>query len=339
MSGYLELADGGFLGVRDGLVLGRVSACDVVVNDSKASRRHARLIVEGGVVEIEDLNSSNGTLLNGKPVDRRMMRDGDEVRIGKTVIVYREGDLPGAKSTSRSTRGSAAVFDDDDDLFGDAPSSASTISEQPRPSPPAPELIVPKPKTPEAKTPEVRAPEARAPEPKAAKPTPPKPPAAKPAPPAAKPAPPAPSSPSDDLLGNDLFGDDLSGDDAAPASNPPPPKPAPGNVVEFEDEVVEVQKAPARREPEPVRRPAEPVIEVRKPQPAAAPRAGAKPAAGADDVVGTSGRVLQYSKKAAGKNPLGDDLAQMSGGMRLLVAVVVLAIGAGIVYGVMTVMQ
>ena len=279
MSGYLELADGAFIGVRDGLVLGRVSACDVVVNDTKASRRHARLIIEAGVVEIEDMNSSNGTLLNGKPVDRRMIRDGDEVRIGKTVIIYREGALPGAKSTTRSTSGASVIFDDDDDLFGDSPSSAPTIAAEPRQNTPAPKAPMPKP---------------------------------------------APRA-SDDLLGDDdLF-------------TPPPAKPAPTNVVEFEDEVVEVQQAPAptRREPEPVRRVQEPVIEVRKSQPAAP--GTAKPAAG-DDVIGSSQRVLQYSKKASGNNPLGDDVGQMSGGMRLLAVVGVLAIGGGIVYGIVTAM-
>jgi hypothetical protein len=278
MSGYLELADGAFIGVRDGLVLGRVSACDVVVNDTKASRRHARLIIEAGVVEIEDMNSSNGTLLNGKPVDRRLIRDGDEVRIGKTVIIYREGALPGAKSTTRSTSGASVIFDDDDDLFGDSPSSAPPIAAEPRQSTPAPKAPMPKP---------------------------------------------APRA-SDDLLGDDdLF-------------TPPPAKPAPTNVVEFED-VVEVQQAPAptRREPEPVRRRQEPVIEVRKSQPAAP--GTAQPAAG-DDVIGSSQRVLQYSKKASGNNPLGDDVGQMSGGMRLLAVVGVLAIGGGIVYGIVTAM-
>ena len=122
MSGYLELADGAMVGVRDGLVLGRVSACDVVVADAKASRRHAQLIVEAGVVEVEDLGSSNGTMLNGKPVDRRMLRDGDRIEIGKTVIVYREGDLPGRSKPSEVT-GGGDLFDDDDDLFGGAPTA------------------------------------------------------------------------------------------------------------------------------------------------------------------------------------------------------------------------
>ncbi|MFT4513186.1 MAG: hypothetical protein ACI89X_002620 [Planctomycetota bacterium] len=318
MNGYLELADGAFIGVRDGLVLGRVATCDVVVDDTKASRRHARLVVEAGVVEIEDMNSSNGTLLNGKPVDRRLIRDGDEVRIGKTVIIYREGALPGAKSASRSSGVAASIFDDEDDLFGDSPSSSATISDEPRSSAPAPkapepELIQPKPKS---------------------KPAPPKPESPKPAPPKPAPKPAAPSA-SDDLLG----GDDLFGDDDVAAA-PPPAKPAPTNVVEFDDEVVEAQKAPAptRREPEPVRRREEPVIEVRKSQPAVAPSGSTKAAAG-DEVVGSSQRVLQFSKKASGKNPLGDDVGQMSGGMRMLVVLAAVAAGGGIVYGITIAMQ
>ena len=324
MSGYLELPDGGLLGVKHGLVFGRVAGCDVVVNDTKASRRHARLIVEAGVVEIEDMDSSNGTLLNGKSIERRMMRDGDEVRIGKTVIKYREGVLPGSRAKSRSSGGSASIFEDEDDLFADSSSQSS--------APPA--------ATPPAATPPAATPPAASPPPPVA-PPPPRP----VTPPPAAPSPVA--RPSDDLLddGNDLFGGE-----PAPAKaperppepvRPPPPSRAPvsGNVVEFEDEVVEVERAPAPAPPPPVRRESEPVIEVRKPR-QDTPAGKAKPASGgAGDVAGTSGRILQYSKKAGGKNPLGDDLGQMSGGMRLLVVLGVIAVGGGVVYGIMTAMQ
>lgn len=90
MVGYLELPDGKTVDVADGLVLGRTSSCAVVLKDNKASRRHAQLIVAGSVVEIEDLESSNGTLLNDKPITRRMLRDGDVIQIGATRITYRE---------------------------------------------------------------------------------------------------------------------------------------------------------------------------------------------------------------------------------------------------------
>jgi predicted component of type VI protein secretion system len=130
-------------------VLGRVTGCDLVIDDGKCSRRHARICVEGSVVEIEDLQSSNGTLLNGKPVQRRMLRDGDQIQIGKTVIVYREGVIatkpveapkPAAApkvAPPQPARPSAApaAAGDDDDLFGDAPAKPAASAPLPKPAP------------------------------------------------------------------------------------------------------------------------------------------------------------------------------------------------------------
>ena len=277
MSGYLELKDGAMIAVRDGLVLGRVAACDVVIDDTKASRRHARLIVEAGVVEIEDMESSNGTLLNGKSVDRRMMRDGDEVRIGKTVIVYREGSVPGTQGASKSKKppplrtsaGASDIFDDDDDLLGGDSDELSTSD-----------------------------------------------------------------APADAAQNADLIDDDLRVESSPDPIKPEvePPKPRPSNVVEFEDEVVEVEQAKPQ-----THREIEPEIEIRKPE-----RRPAKdmPASGSGgDAVASSQRILQYSKKATGKSPLGDDMSQMAGGMRLMIVVLGIAIGGAIIYGIMAAMQ
>lgn len=121
MSGWLSLGNGKRIALHDGFVLGRVAGCDLIIDDTKASRRHARMHVQGGVVEIEDLQSSNGTLLNEKPVARRMLRDGDRVQIGKTVIVFHEGELPGGVPAAGK---SAVPALDDNDLFGDAPLTA-----------------------------------------------------------------------------------------------------------------------------------------------------------------------------------------------------------------------
>src|SRR5689334_5341670 len=87
---FLSLANGTRVPLKNGFVLGRVAGCDLVIDDTKASRRHARIIIENDVVEIEDMDSSNGTLLNDKPVTRRLLRDGDRVQIGKTVIVFHD---------------------------------------------------------------------------------------------------------------------------------------------------------------------------------------------------------------------------------------------------------
>jgi predicted component of type VI protein secretion system len=119
MSGYLTTLAGKHLPVHDGFVIGRVAGCDLVIDDSKASRRHARLVVEAGVAEVEDLGSSNGTRLNDKPVTRRVLRDGDRIQIGATVLVYREGEAPGAAAAKAPSAPARAAFDDDD-LLGDA---------------------------------------------------------------------------------------------------------------------------------------------------------------------------------------------------------------------------
>jgi predicted component of type VI protein secretion system len=144
MDAYLALPDGTQIPVRDGLVIGRVPACDVMIDDTKCSRRHARLIVEGGVVEIEDLDSSNGTLLNGKPVERRMLRSGDEIQIGKSVLRYVEGAMAPAPAAPTTP-----VPADDLDLFGGdtVHAPAAPVAPAPPPAPVAPPPALARPVT------------------------------------------------------------------------------------------------------------------------------------------------------------------------------------------------
>jgi pSer/pThr/pTyr-binding forkhead associated (FHA) protein len=144
--GYLQLPDGRKVEVSDGLILGRMSSSGVVVKDTKASRRHARLIVMGPVVEIEDLGSSNGTLLNDKPVKRRMLRDGDVVQIGTTRITYREPDISMTRTVTDLRRpteaqmGAQAGMDDlapGEDLSADQPDADPDPAPGSAPSPSA----------------------------------------------------------------------------------------------------------------------------------------------------------------------------------------------------------
>ncbi len=70
------------------LVLGRSRGCDVYVNDLNVSRRHAELRQEGATYWVVDLGSTNGTLVNGKRVERERLRDGDRITLGSTEIVF-----------------------------------------------------------------------------------------------------------------------------------------------------------------------------------------------------------------------------------------------------------
>lgn len=68
---------------------GEVQLC---LEDISVSRLHAKIIREGEDVYIEDLNSTNGTYKNGlrlKPYEKRKLEEGDEIKCGKRIIIYR----------------------------------------------------------------------------------------------------------------------------------------------------------------------------------------------------------------------------------------------------------
>jgi hypothetical protein len=70
------------------VVLGRSRECDVRVADLNVSRQHAEVREENGDYLLVDLGSTNGTLLNGRRVDRQRLVDGDTITLGSTEIVF-----------------------------------------------------------------------------------------------------------------------------------------------------------------------------------------------------------------------------------------------------------
>ena len=69
-------------------LIGRERGCDFRIASAEVSRRHCMLRVRDGYVTVEDLGSSNGTLLNGEPVEgRQVVRPGDRLRIGPLTLV------------------------------------------------------------------------------------------------------------------------------------------------------------------------------------------------------------------------------------------------------------
>src|SRR6267143_3740946 len=78
---------------RAQVTVGRALDADIRVNDSRASRLHARIITEpdeNGVVRyrLKDLDSTNGTILNGKAIDQALLQDGDKFEIGDQLIRF-----------------------------------------------------------------------------------------------------------------------------------------------------------------------------------------------------------------------------------------------------------
>ncbi|HLV20273.1 MAG TPA: GGDEF domain-containing protein [Polyangiaceae bacterium] len=64
---------------------GRHPSNDVVIDDAGVSRRHARVVREGGVHFLQDLRSRNGTYLKGERIEYSPLRDGDWIQLGARV--------------------------------------------------------------------------------------------------------------------------------------------------------------------------------------------------------------------------------------------------------------
>lgn len=106
----------------DGAVLGRHPDCDIVLESGAVSRQHARIVRVEGQYYIEDLQSRNGTLLNGAAVaERRPLKENDELTICDLVFVFHEG-LPKVAAAEVADPSTTAMIMDDE-----RPSGNSTI--------------------------------------------------------------------------------------------------------------------------------------------------------------------------------------------------------------------
>jgi hypothetical protein len=68
------------------VVIGRGAECEVCIKDAQSSRRHARIFWIGGKSFVEDMESKNGTRLNGKSIRRAGLANNDQIQIGDTVL-------------------------------------------------------------------------------------------------------------------------------------------------------------------------------------------------------------------------------------------------------------
>jgi Protein of unknown function (DUF3662)/FHA domain len=82
--------------------VGRSQENDIVINDPNVSRKHARISRADNGFVVEDLGSTNGTLLDGAPIDRERIEGGDELTFGQSTARFiRRIDSPGEESGER----------------------------------------------------------------------------------------------------------------------------------------------------------------------------------------------------------------------------------------------
>ena len=69
------------------VVSGRAPSSDIVIDEPYVSANHARYTLQGPALVLEDLGSTNGTLVNGHPIDQPVtLRDEDEVQVGDAIM-------------------------------------------------------------------------------------------------------------------------------------------------------------------------------------------------------------------------------------------------------------
>jgi len=71
-----------------GLTIGRAPDNAVIIDNPAVSGHHARVFSESGAMILEDLNSTNGTFVNGQHTTRRVLRSGDVLQVGKHHLVF-----------------------------------------------------------------------------------------------------------------------------------------------------------------------------------------------------------------------------------------------------------
>ena len=101
--------------VKARTVIGRGSDADITIDDTGTSRRHVEILWDGSRAQVHDLDSTNGSQLNGEPVKQAVLEPDSVVTIGRTRIVFRvvaqaapadkAGDRRGDDSTQRHDQG------------------------------------------------------------------------------------------------------------------------------------------------------------------------------------------------------------------------------------------
>ncbi len=108
--------------LQDELVIGRGSECDLVLPERQVSREHIRIFREGDTYYVQDLDSKNGTWINGKQLQSATvaLRDGDEIHLAmavKMTYVGSEATAPLLLDESPHTLGRLHIHQDSRRVF------------------------------------------------------------------------------------------------------------------------------------------------------------------------------------------------------------------------------
>lgn len=86
------------------IVIGRSGDLDMILAEDMVSRRHARIAFENNQMIIEDLGSTNGTFINGEKTAHSVLREGDRVLIGTSILKVVNSDAVSGTSGEQARR-------------------------------------------------------------------------------------------------------------------------------------------------------------------------------------------------------------------------------------------
>ncbi len=113
--------------ITGSMTFGRSVKCELCFSDAELSRRHAEFYLKGDVLEVKDLASANGLLVNREKVTTAVLQPGDQIQLGNTTLL-----VIGPKVSTPE------VVDEDATVFVRATDLPATVAPQPKPSRPRP---------------------------------------------------------------------------------------------------------------------------------------------------------------------------------------------------------
>ena len=96
---------------EEAVILGRLDTNDIPIHDAKASREHAKIYKQGGKFAVVDLNSSNGTFVNGKQITKQILKHEDEISIGTVVMRFENPEEEALKAAAPQRKSLDQAFE------------------------------------------------------------------------------------------------------------------------------------------------------------------------------------------------------------------------------------
>lgn len=96
-SAWLEISNRTVALNQPFMTIGRSVENDIILEEDDISRKHAQIKLRGGHYVLTDLESANGTRVNGRPVTECILRDGDEICLAAICMTFKTADVWGGR--------------------------------------------------------------------------------------------------------------------------------------------------------------------------------------------------------------------------------------------------